>query len=241
MGPLPYGLDRVALSKMFGAWGWQARPLHPIRALQGAAGAVWLVQSCGDPPSQVVSLKHGDVVISKVGPKQTASSDTPVSVVTSSTTLELCQVKVGDTKDSGSGVDPWLLKDPWAQAVVAMPHGADHTAAALKQVEARVEQNVLAKLPVHSMQDDVSMTEATEDRFQALERQVSQLTQNQQLMEAKADANASRHDAQLSQFQHQISAQMEAQGSQMEHLFRQRMASIEDLLAVKHRSRSRHE
>lgn len=154
VGPLPYGLDRVALSKMFSAWGWHARPLHPIRALHGAAGAVWLVQSCGDPPSQVVSLKHGDVVISKVGPKQPTSSETPVSVVSSSTTLELCQVKVSENKESGSGVDPWLLKDPWAQAVVSMPHGADQTAEALKQVEARVEQNVLAKLPVQSMHDD---------------------------------------------------------------------------------------
>jgi len=87
----------------------------------------------------------------------------------------------------------------------------------------------------------VAMTEATEDRFQALERQVSQLTQHQQSLEAKVDANASRRDAQLSQFQHQISAQMEAHGSQMEHLFRQQMASIEGLLAVKERSRSRHE
>ena len=244
VGPLPFGLDRVALSKMFGSWGWQARPLHPIRTLPGVAGAVWLVQACVDPPSNVVTLKHGEVVISKVGPKNAAADEMPVSVVTSSKTLELCQMK--PASDSLPAADPWLIKDPWAQALVQLPHGADQAAAALKQVEARVEQTLMAKLPKLAAQDvDAQMTledhQQNEDRFQALEKQVQQLTQSQQTLEVKVEDTSRRQEAQLSQFQHQLSAHIEAQGTQMEQLFRKQMASIEDLLAVKARSRSRHE
>ena len=244
VGPLSFGLDRVALSKMFGSWGWQARPLHPIRTLPGVAGAVWLVQACVDPPSNVVTLKHGEVVISKVGPKNATAEEMPVSVVTSSRTLELCQVK--SSSESPPATDPWLVKDPWAQALVQLPHGADQAAAALKQVEARVEQTLMAKLPKLAGQDfDAQMTledqQQNEDRFQALEKQVQQLTQGQQTLEGKVEDNSRRQEAQLSQFQHQLSAHIEAQGTQMEQLFRKQMASIEDLLAVKARSRSRHE
>ena len=230
--------------KYFLFWGWQARPLHPIRALPGVAGAVWLVQACADPPTNVVTLKHGEVVISKVGPKTAAADEMPVAVVTSSKTLELCQMK--PAQDSLPATDPWLIKDPWAQALVQLPHGADQAAAALKQVEARVEQTLMAKLPKLAAQDvDAQMTsedqQQTEDRFQALEKQVQQLTQSQQTLECKVEDTSRRQEAQLGQFQHQLSAHIEAQGTQMEQLFRKQMASIEDLLAVKARSRSRHE
>ena len=245
VGPLPFGYDRLSLSKVFSTIGWQARPLHTVRTLPGANGAVWLVQACVDPPTQVIPLKHGDVVVSKLKSTPPSSGDTVAPVVTSSATLELCQLKEDDTQNGPAPHDPWLVKDPWSQPLLKMQVGADQSEAALKQVEARVEQTLLAKIPtLQTGVDNVQCTQSqqqNESRFQAIESQLQQLSNGHQLLETRVEEQGRKHEAQLSQFQHQVSAQMEAQSTHMESLFRQQMASIEDLLSSNRRSRSRHE
>ncbi len=244
VGPLPFGFDRLSLSKIFTALGWQARPLHTVRTLPGVNGAVWLVHSCVDPPKKVLTLKHGDVVITKLQSHNTAPVETLAPVVTSSATLELCQVKEGDSNQSAL-TDPWLVKDPWTQPIMKMTPGLDQSEAALKQVEARVEQTLMAKIPSMNPNLDIQKTAETQKqndvRFQAIESQLQQLSQGHQVLENRVEEQGRKHEVQLSQFQHQVSAQMEAQSSQMESLFRQQMASIEDLLSSNRRSRSRHE
>ena len=245
VGPLPFGFDRVSLSKVFMTIGWQARPLHTIRTLPGLNGAMWLVQACVDPPETVIAMKHGDVVITKCKNKTNGLSEQTASVVTSSATLELCQLKESEGTVAGSRTDPWLIKDPWTQPMMKLSTGSDQSNIALKQVEERVEQTLLAKIPqLQSGADLPQLTQAqqkNEDRFQAIESQIQQLTQGQQQLGGRVEEQGRKHEAQLSQFQHQVAAQMEAQSSQMESLFRQQMASIEDLLTSSRRSRSRHE
>ena len=245
VGPLPFGYDRLSLSKVFSSIGWQARPLHTVRTLPGANGAVWLVQSCVDPPKQVITLKHGDVVVSKLRSTPTPSADAVAPVVTSSATLELCQLKEDDGQNGSSLQDPWLVKDPWTQPIMKMKVGAEQSEAALRQVEARVEQTLLAKIPTLQSSGENSQLIQTqqqhETRFQVIENQLQQLSSGHQLLETRVEEQGRKHEAQLSQFQHQVSAQMEAQSTQMESLFRQQMASIEDLLSSTRRSRSRHE
>ena len=45
LGPLPFGMDRLTVSKVCAQWGWQARPLFPIKTLDGNQGTVWSVQA----------------------------------------------------------------------------------------------------------------------------------------------------------------------------------------------------
>ena len=61
VGPLPFGLDRLTVSKLCGQWGWQARPLHPSRSVEGTLGNLWLVKACANPPSAVVKYQGSDV------------------------------------------------------------------------------------------------------------------------------------------------------------------------------------
>ena len=70
VGPLPYGMDRLSMTRLCETWKWPARPLHPVRSLNGALGTVWLLQSCQDPPSTVMKYRGGDIVINKVIKKQ---------------------------------------------------------------------------------------------------------------------------------------------------------------------------
>ena len=247
VGPLPFGLDRIALSKMFLAWGWQARPLHTSRTLPGLNGAVWLVQACVEPPQNVVTMKHGEVVISKLGSRTSTSSTGRGEVVGSEATLALCKTMApgGENLSSSKAVDPWTIRDPWSQYNKSLS-GTPHSTVAMKQVEDKVEQTVLAKLPDFQARDQdvvqlVQNSKQTDERVVALEAQMQQLTAQQFKVEQRVDETGRRQDAQICQFQHQISAQMEAQGGQIESLFRQQMASIETLLAKKSRSRSRHE
>ena len=243
VGPLPFGYDRLSLSKIFSSIGWQARPLHTVRTLPGLNGAVWLVQSCVDPPTQVIPLKHGDVVVSKLKSPSNGPTETCAPVVTSSATLELCQLKDDECPMGASNPDPWLVKDPWSQPIMKMKVGNEQSEAALKQVEARVEQTLLAKIPTLNTQggEQLVQNQQNESRFQALESQLQQLSTGHQLLETRVEEQGRKHEAQLSQFQHQVSAQMEAQSSQMETLFRQQMASIEDVVTANRRSRSKHE
>ena len=249
MGPLAFGLDRVAIGKLCAAWGWQARPLHTIRVVDGQQGAVWLVQSGVEPPSNIMTTKQGNVVISKIDKKLSAVSKVGSDTVGSSTTIALCRFPVGDKTEA---IDPWTVQDPWSGYVnkiaVSSPAPVSKVdpAAALKQVEDRIERAVLAKLPesVHNPpagDQNMSDASASEARFVALEEQVSRLTQQQGQMDQKMDAASKHQEVQLNQLRLQVSAQLEAQGSQMESLFKQQMSHIEQLLNDRSRSRSRFE
>jgi len=53
-GPLPYGMDRLTVSKVCAQWGWQARPMYPVKTLDRDQGIVWLMQAVAEPPDSVL-------------------------------------------------------------------------------------------------------------------------------------------------------------------------------------------
>ena len=233
VGPLPFGMDRLSMTKLCESWGWQARPLHPIRSLQGELGTVWLLQSCHDPPAEVMKYKGGDIVINKVAKK--IPQGVPVrEAVGAAETMALCQLDV-----SGVKVDPWLKDDPWQQG---MHRGGGGVAAGafvgtqLQQIESRIEKNLMTKLAPGDEDVDMPLpTSAVDARVVALEHQVSELVAKHNGLEVKLDESIQRGDAQISQFQSQVSAQFESQRGEMQTLCSHQMAQIEALLSKKAR------
>ena len=213
-------MDRLSVSRMCAAWGWQARPLHAIRGVNGQQGSIWLVQSNVVPNDNVFPMRHGNVLVSKLPSKDQQSDDLQSRVVGTSATVDLCRLQ-----ESKSGpVDTLQLRDPWSNYVnkVQVPVADTSSGLGIKQVEERIEKLCLAKLPSNVVPDDgrlQQLHDAADSRFVALEQQVSQLTQQHENMEKQLEASSKHHDAQLGQFKVQVKAQLDAQGHQMENLF----------------------
>ena len=220
LGPLPFGMDRMSVSRLCSQWGWQARPLHPSRAVEGTLGTMWLVQACTGPPNAVVRYQGSEVVITKIQDKQEASTALPTQIIGGSSTVQMCQKTTGTP-----AIDPWLANDPWAHPPTgpSQPAAVDPQAS-LRDLEARLESKILAKLPTPDMEvDSVGTTDA---RFAALEQQV----------DSKIDDNASRTEAQFTTMQTHMARQLDSQGQQIQSLFASQMTQIEALLARKHRA-----
>ena len=150
-GPLPYGMDRLSLSKLCTAWKWQARPLHPVRSLDGGLGTIWLIQASQPPPDQVLSYRGERVVINQVDKRKEVESK-PSTMIGSSNTLALCQLE----KAVEQPTDPWLKFDPW-QSSSSVPVAGPLVSKHLQQIEDRIEQKVLAKVSSGGTEEDFDM------------------------------------------------------------------------------------
>ena len=230
VGPLPFGMDRLSVSKLCGSWQWQARPLHPARSAEGQLGNIWLIQASAPPPQSVFRYQGRETVITSVPEKPTAASPAPSKVVGSSATVKMC------SKDSAApGVDPWILNDPWAPASSPAPSRLQPPAdVALKEFETRIEKSILSKLPPPGM--EIDSTGEQEARLLALEHQVHALTAGQQQLDQKVDESISRQDTQYQALHSQVNQQMESHGHQMQALFSSQMQQIEALLSKKLRT-----
>ena len=168
-GPWPYGVDRKALAMVFRQWKWDARPLQPAHAM------MWTAQAIADPPQVVYGMQHGQVVISRnKSPDDPTSSHPPAEVIGNSSTVQLC------TSGKIAPADPWLVCDPWQSALPTEPtvSGAPQAKAQLEELEQRLEQSILAKLPANMEVD------GQEHRLQQLEHQLSSLAVRQQSLES---------------------------------------------------------
>ena len=235
-GPLPFGMDRLSLSKLCVAWKWQARPLHPVRSLEDGLGTVWLLQASQPPPEQVLSYRGNRVVITQVIKKVTPEASA-ATVIGHSATMALCKMESALDKQ----VDPWLKFDPWMTGNVVPPAPQGPLVSKhLQQIEERIEQKVLAKVAHTGQDEDFDMDSGTTStpstaKFDALEAQLHQLAAKHQALESKLDESVQRSDAQVSQLQHQVAAQFEAQRGEMQGLFTSQMSQIEALLSKKAR------
>ena len=228
VGPLPYGCDRLTVSKLCSQWNWQARPLHPCRSVEGALGNMWKVQASSPPPS-IVQYHGNEVVITKID--ESGSPAVPLAqVIGHTSTLQLC------AQDSGAKSlpksDPWLQSDPWAPAPHA-PAAASDAQATLRDFEHRVEQNLWDKVNANKMEVDSSQTEA---RFAALEQQVKSLTSHQQQMEITIEESSRRADSQIAGLQNQVTAQIDQQGHHIQSMFQAQLQQIEALLTKRART-----
>lgn len=226
-GPWPFGLDRKSLAKILKDWGWTARPLQPMQSVPG--GLMWAVQAVVGPPSNVVAMPHGQVVVSCAS--SAASSSGPVAaVVGQSNTVQLCAVK--DTK---SLTDPWLRDDPWRMAVqsVKSPEPAAIQPDALDELEKRIEKSVLARIPA---QVEPMEVDDQEGRLQQLESQMQQLAQRHTQLEQTVAENHMQSTAQAQSLQQQMMSQLDMQSKQLQSMLTDQMLKIETILAKKPRT-----
>ena len=227
LGPLPFGCDRLTVSKLCAQWGWKARPLQPSRTVDGTLGNMWRVQACTDPPNNVVYYQGNEIVITKISEGDQQSANTSTQVIGNSATVQLC------SKEATPGTDPWLKNDPWAPA---QPHSAPaptvDAQTSIKEVEARITQKVWDKFNAGNMEVD---TTATEARFAALEQQVQSLTAHQQQMEIAIEDSSKRSDNQIAALQAQVTTQIDNQGVHIQGMFQAQLQQIEALLSKRAR------
>ena len=225
-GPWPFGSDRRNLAKILKAGGWECRPLQPQYHVPG--GLMWSIQAVLDPPSNVLSMQHGQVVISAQDDKSAAPEPAPC-VVGQAKTVQLCLAS--DT----AAHDPWLTHDPWSRAIAAAPAAqtAQPAAHVIHELEQRLEQTILAKLPVapeHMEVDD------QEHRLQALEQQMHALSGRQTSLESTVNDNHAQSAAQVQSLQQQMLVQMDTQSKQMQAMLSDQMIRLESILSKKPRT-----
>ena len=241
VGPVPYGLDRQAIQRMCAKWEWTVRAVNPVKTLDGQMGIMWHVQSAVEPPATLFKMHSGDVLVSKMPDKQNGPTGINAGVIGSAKTMDLCALR----EETVRGDDPWLnYRDPWSDSLkkVQPPMVVEPPTRALRQVEERIEQAVLAKLPrVEPMEiDDQGRHEEARQvqdaRVSSMEVQIQQLVQNQQVLDARIDASTKKADAQVHQLQCQVTAQFDAQSHRMEDMFSKQMDQISMLLAKRART-----
>ena len=230
VGPFPFGIDRAAISKAMRQAGWECRPLQPSIPCPGK-GSMWIVQAVEEPSNNIIVTSHGEVVITRQKTDQNGKS-TVVAPVASAATLALCGTQKGQPT---TDVDPWIAKDPWG-GYRPNHTGATDTTESMQQLEMRVQNAVLAKLPAAPMEDDVP------ERMNHLESQVQQLMAKQQGMEVQFQEFSNHHGQQLTAMQAQINSQsqqlhghIENQNQSIQSMFAQQMEQIRGLLSKRPR------
>ena len=226
-GPFPFGTDRGSLTKALQQIEWEARPLQPLASIDNK-GAMWLIQATEDPPASLLSMGHGDIMISKhKGPRDI--KETQVRPVATPATIALCNSQTS----TAATPDPWSTADPWGGYAPSSVSKAD-ASEGLKQLESKIQQAVLASLPATSNQMEV---DDVPDRVLALEQQMQAMAQKHAQLEATVSDHAARHTAQLGSVQHQLQTQgaelrghIESQQQNLQALFESQMSQIRSLL-----------
>eukprot|EP00435_Cladocopium_sp_Y103_P043110 s211_g12.t1 len=232
VGPFPYGLDRQAVSKIMKSAGWSCKPLQPA-APQPGRGAMWNVVAVEEPPTTIVQSTYGDILISRQKATEPVAKPDRSKPIAAASTLALCG------NNSNSHDDPWSRGDPWGKykpvstAPVVTPAASD----SLTQMEMRIQQAVLAKLPAQSMeQDDLP------ERLQALEGQFHHMAQKQLSIEQQFQDFSGQQTQQVTALQAQLNAQgqqlhgqIESQNQSIQAMFETQLAHIRGLLSKRPR------
>ena len=192
---------------------------------------MWLLQSVDDPPESILYMTHGEVVISKhkdVPVTRTAS----ISTVGSASTLSLC----GSSQAGSVDVDPWIAADPWGPYNQKKGLPMTQTQDGVQQLADRVQQAVLAKMPISMEQDDVP------DRLNALEGQVQLLMTKHNALETQVNDFSTNSSQQFAAVQHQLQqqsqnfhGQLEPHAQGIQAMFTQQMDQIRGLLSKRPR------
>lgn len=164
--------------------------------------------------------------------QETGSTAVKSANIGSAATLALCGSSASGVKTAE--IDPWTHNDPWKKFHPATS-GAGAPSDGLQQIEERIHQAVLAKIPP-------AMDQEVPERVSLLEDQVQQLLTKQQHLEVQFHEHSGQQSQQLNALQGQITAQaqqlhgqMENQNQTMQSLFEQQMQQIRGLLAKRPR------
>lgn len=101
----------------------------------------------------------------------------------------------------------------------------------LHELEQRLEQSILSKLPTEKMEIDDQ-----DQRLQQLESQVQQLTSKQAAMENTIHEHHQQNTAQVQSLQQQMKMQLDMQTQHMSSMLTDQMSRIEAILAKKPRT-----
>eukprot|EP00435_Cladocopium_sp_Y103_P041072 s1577_g11.t1 len=236
-GPFPFGSDRSSLMRAFKALKWEARPVQPMSSVD-SKGSMWLVQANQEPPDTILTMAHGDVVVTRYRPTKETKDQKPRPIA-SAATLALCGDQGQESKD------PWISGDPWGgyQATTSRNPVVPVAAKGLRQLETslenRLKKAVLDSLPVQPTpmeRDDVP------DRVCQLESQISQLLGKHSQLETQVSEHAKAQAAQMASMQGQLQSQhqllhghIESSQQNIAAMFETQMAQIRSLMAKRPR------
>ena len=220
VGPFPYGSTKASLSQGFKHMGWNARPVQPISQMQVTEGVFWHVMSPQEPSHWIYQMKHGDILIATLEDPKEAPVPMTSNIIASRKTLStLAQ------SQQATSVDPWLANDPWQTGVTAKKSNAGATSPAvtpghLTALEQRLAQKINAS--ASDLKPDQMHVDQTE-RIDALERQVTSLTQNFSQFQQQQSKVNNQIACQLQGFEGRIDTKLEDQMQRIEALLSKKM------------------
>lgn len=220
LGPLPFSTTKEGICKLISAWQWDARPLQPRGRTMDGAGINWLIQGTENPTHWIYTLKHGDVLITRLPEDKPVQMQDACTIVASKKTSHQLMKKEGE--------DPIFIDDPWmkgrnSESSRATPSAPAVSHSQIASIEANLEKKLLEKLA--KSDEDVSMDSCTVElsqKVQRLENQMSQVVQSQQAVEVKINGMQQQIDQQHSLFAGAVERQMQEQMDKIECLLSKR-------------------
>lgn len=255
IGPMPYGVVKSSIVAAVEGIGWKARPMQPVATSSGEDGIMWKIQALQPPAKTVISASWGDIVVTRLEDPHISVKTVP-NVVGASRTVQLCSTGSGSDRKQ---VDPLQQVDPWANFRPASGHSGMDKASISDPVdvlEQRILTSVMAKMP-GSMEVESEPASSSNAKIHELEKHIEELragqgqlhqmvceqgqSQGQQIQQlavqtANIEHAVSDQAGRLTQFQGQFRAQIEHQQTQLDSLFKQQMAKLEELISKKQRT-----
>ena len=255
IGPMPYGTLKSSIVAAVEGIGWKARPMQPVATFSGDDGVMWKIQAVQAPPKTVISASWGDIVVTRLEDPQVSTKKVN-NVVGANRTVQLCSTGKSEKK---GGLDPLQSNDPWANfRGTASGNQSDRPVVAdpVAVLEQRIFSSVMAKLP-ETMEVEAEPAMGSHGKIQELEQRIEELstgqhkihqmvceqgqTHGQQIQQLASQSARIEHAVadqagKLTQFQGQFRAQIEHQQTQLDSLFQQQMAKLEELISKKQRT-----
>ncbi len=250
VGPFPFGATRDGITKVFEQWGWCARPTQPKGRAPDGIGIQWEVHASNQPPCDVYSMTHGDVIIAALPTKKPTSKVGNDLLASAKTIAYLRQPKISNAATADDR-DPIQINDPWASYVPSKAArtpsapSVDPTVVRVGQIES-LAASVDRKLADHMAQvdhklsnadvnmgpppgmDQQTTNEGFEHRLQALEKSMHQ-------QQAHQVQHQNQVAQQFQQMQAKIDTQTQSFHSHLDQRMTEQLSQIEALLSKKAR------
>ena len=231
VAPLPFGSTKQSITNLFQKVGWKARPIGPQGQTKDRQGTQWLVQASEDPTHSVYQLAHGDILITPemVGNAESNAKDPSGSVVASQKRIQSLKSHSSWQVDAAQGKpDPWGKHDPWQSR-----SQKEISVGQMASIQANLEASLDRKLQERS--GDVAMQDEVENRVQALEQQVQQLTTNVQGYQQQQNQHNQTMYHQLQSVDKKVDHQQHAMQGFLDAKLEEQMQRIEQLFSKRGR------
>ena len=220
VAPLPFGSTKQSLQKVFGTWGWSARPSHTQGLTPDKGGLVWVAHATEQPPFFIYTMQHGDVLITEVHPNKPApkpNEGVPVASMRTLKHLSATATAVASPQLDSLQPDPLQINDPWAGASRSSSHGTI-TPSQVASIETNVERGIRAAMKEHlpTKAEDAAMEPEVDARVVQLESQVNALTDNLNQLAGTVSTFQKQQQSHNTQVVQQVQA-LKAQTDQQEN------------------------